>query len=205
MATWAVATLVSATLRWSFEDQSGFYAENGQRRAIFAIWHNRLALSLLLYRRYVQSRFPRRRMACLVSASRDGGFLAEIIRRFGNVPVRGSSSRRGAAALRELLARAGEGDDIAITPDGPRGPRYEVQDGVVAAAHLTGLPILPVSYSLQWKRTLRSWDRFQVPMPFSRVVVRVGAPLWVPEGATAEEREVIRRRLEAQLREITCD
>ncbi len=203
---WLLANALALTLRWRWNDRSGLFGTGGgTQRIIIGIWHNRLALSLILYRNYVQRRWPARRMAALVSASRDGGMLARVLELFSVRPVRGSSSRRGAQALRELATSAGEGFDIAITPDGPRGPCYEVQDGVIATAQLTGLPILAVSYRLGWKLTLKSWDRFQIPLPFSRVEVEVSEPIWVPTDADADARERLRLQLQSRLRNLTRD
>ena len=119
--------------------------------AIYCIWHNRLALCMPAYFDYVRKRNQTPGMAAMVSASRDGGFLTGILECFNVQPVRGSSSRRGPQALLELTTWAERGYDLAITPDGPRGPRYVVQDGVMSLAQLTGLPIVPVSYHVNWK------------------------------------------------------
>ena len=202
---WLVVNSLGATLRWHWEDRSGLFESGSDQRAIFAVWHNRLALCLLVYRVRIIRRFPGRRLAALVSASRDGGMLAHVLALFHVVPVRGSSSRRGAAALRELASAARRGCDLAVTPDGPRGPAYVVNEGVIAAAQLSGLPLVPVSYALGWKLTLRSWDGFQIPLPFSRVAVQVGAPLWVPREADAAERERLRAELERRLQALTVD
>jgi lysophospholipid acyltransferase (LPLAT)-like uncharacterized protein len=126
--------LLGATIRFRLDDRPGYFREPPREKIIFALWHNRLALSAILYHRYILKRLPERRMAGMVSASRDGGLLAEILRHFGIEAVRGSSSRRGPQALMEMTTWAGRGYDLAITPDGPRGPRYEVQEGVVATA-----------------------------------------------------------------------
>ena len=144
-------------------------------------------------------------MAGMVSASRDGGFLAAILERFGVQPVRGSSSRRGPQALLELTTWAERGYDLAITPDGPRGPCYVIQRGVMSLAQVTGLPIIPFSYNLQWKIRPNSWDRFQIPVPFSRCHMIVERPIRVPREATDEERAALRMRLELTLREISRD
>jgi lysophospholipid acyltransferase (LPLAT)-like uncharacterized protein len=141
----------------------------------------------------------------LVSASKDGGFLSEVLRCFGVQPVRGSSSRRGPQALLELTTWAERGYDLALTPDGPRGPRYVVQSGVTALAQLTGLPIVPVSYNLTWKLQARSWDRFQIPLPLSVCEVILAEPVRVPRQASNEERERRRIELENTLRAITTD
>jgi lysophospholipid acyltransferase (LPLAT)-like uncharacterized protein len=141
----------------------------------------------------------------MVSASRDGGLLSRVLELFGVQPVRGSSSRRGAQALREMVSWAVAGYDLAITPDGPRGPCYEVQEGVISTAQLTGLAVVPVSYYLNWKIRAKSWDRFQIPLPFTRCDVFVGKPIRVPREASDAERELLRKELERALREISRD
>ncbi len=199
----AVGTL-DVTLRWRREAHPEAEAAIQKGRVIFAIWHNRLALCIPAYRRAIQ-RQPGRRMAALVSASRDGGVLAHALGLFDVLPVRGSSSRRGAQALREFMTAAESGRDLALTPDGPRGPRYHVQEGAILAAQFTGLPIVPVTWTLGWKVSLRSWDAFQVPLPFSRCDLRLGQPLHVPRSAGAEEREALRLALATRLAAITED
>ena len=94
---------------------------------------------------------------------------------------------------------------LAITPDGPRGPRYQVQAGVIALAQFTGLPLVPVSCHLSAKKVLRSWDGFQVALPFGRCAVEIGEPLMVPRRLDAAEREQLRAELERRLRAITRD
>ena len=144
-------------------------------------------------------------MAALVSASRDGAFLAGILEWFGVQPVRGSSSRRGPQALLELTTWAERGYDLTITPDGPRGPCYQIQDGIMSLAQVTGLPIVPVAMNLKGKVRLKSWDRFQIPLPFARCEVAIGQVMHVPREASDTERETLRQQLEAELRAITRD
>jgi lysophospholipid acyltransferase (LPLAT)-like uncharacterized protein len=196
---------VAATVRFRLDDHSGYFSDVPQEKLIFAIWHNRLSLALILYRRYVARRDPSRRLVALVSASRDGGMLARVLELFKVQPVRGSSSRRGAQALLEMVSWGERGHDLAITPDGPRGPRYVVQEGVISTAQLTGLPIVPVSYRLSWKIQLKSWDRFQIPLPFTRCEVVTAPAIRVPREATDAEREVLRQKVEADMRSITRD
>ena len=136
--------------------------------AIFCIWHNRLALCMIAYFNYVKKRNRTPGWPRWSARARTADFSPAILERFGVQPVRGSSSRRGPQALLELTTWAERGYDLAITPDGPRGPRYVVQEGVMALAQLTGLPIIPVSYHATWKIRVKSWDRFQIPLPFSR-------------------------------------
>jgi lysophospholipid acyltransferase (LPLAT)-like uncharacterized protein len=202
---YALAHMLTATLRFKLDDLSGYFSDVPQEKIIFAIWHNRLALALILYRRYVARRDRGRRLVAMVSASRDGGLLAEILERFGVEPVRGSSSRRGPQALREMVSWGRRGHDLAITPDGPRGPSYVVQEGVISTAQLTGLPIVPVAYHLNWKILAKSWDRFQIPLPFARCDVIIGKVLRVPRDTDAAGREELRKQLEAEMRAITRD
>lgn len=196
--------LLTATIRFRKDDRFGYF-DVEPPKTIFTAWHNRLALSAAIYEHYVRVFNPARRMAAMVSASRDGGILAQVLEHFGIEPVRGSSSRRGGQALIEMTSCAERGLDLAMTPDGPRGPRYEAQDGAIAAAQLTGLPIMPVSYHLNWKVRLRSWDGFQIPMPFARCDVVFAKPITVPRELSGDQREILRKQLEQTLREITRD
>ena len=202
---WLLATTLASTLRWRFEDRAGLFPPGADQPAIFATWHNRLALALIIQRDFARRSGTNRRMAALVSASRDGGLLARVLELFRVIPVRGSSSRRGGPALRELLNAAKSRHDLGLTPDGPKGPRYTVQPGVIAIAQLTGYPIVPVGTWLGWKKTLGSWDRFQVPLPFSRCHVVFGEVLWVPPEATETDRERLRLELNRRLMDLTKD
>jgi lysophospholipid acyltransferase (LPLAT)-like uncharacterized protein len=152
---------------------------------------------------YARKRFQTAGLAAMVSASKDGAFLAAILSCFSVHPVRGSSSRRGPQALLELTSWAERGFDLAITPDGPRGPRYVVQDGIMSLAQLTGLPIIPSSINTAWKIQVHSWDRFQTPVPFSKCEIRLGKPVHVPREATDADRETLRQQLEATLRQLS--
>jgi lysophospholipid acyltransferase (LPLAT)-like uncharacterized protein len=202
---YAIIRTVSATLRYRREDRSGYISVPIPGPAIYCVWHNRLALCMPAYFDYVKKHRNTSGMAAMVSASKDGGFLTGILECFSVQPVRGSSSRRGPQALLELTTWAERGYDLAITPDGPRGPRYVVQEGVMSLAQLTGLPIVPVSYSLNWKIRVKSWDRFQIPLPFSRCEMIYEKPIYVPREATDAEREQLRLQLEAKLKSISVD
>jgi lysophospholipid acyltransferase (LPLAT)-like uncharacterized protein len=201
---WAFIRLVASTVRFRIHD-TGLFQGKRPGTLIYCIWHNRLAMSLTCYQTYAHPRNPTSGIAALVSASRDGAFLAAVLEAFRVQPVRGSSSRRGAQALLELTSWAEKGYDLAITPDGPRGPRYVVQPGVMWLAQLTGRPILPVSYNLRWKIQLKSWDRFQIPLPFTRCDVRAGDLMTVPSDASEEERNRLREELQSALMRITED
>jgi lysophospholipid acyltransferase (LPLAT)-like uncharacterized protein len=172
---------------------------------IYCIWHNRLTLALASYDRYVRSKWPDSGVAAMISASRDGGLVANVVERFGIQSIRGSTSRRGPQALLEATTLMERNFSIAITPDGPRGPVYRVQEGIIQLAKLTGRPILPTSNYARWKFRFNSWDRFQIPLPFAFCELRHGAPLWVPREATDAECEQLRLKLENAMRAITRD
>ena len=141
----------------------------------------------------------------MISASKDGALLSAVLRKFGVVAVRGSSSRRGPQALLELTSQAERGSDLAITPDGPRGPRYVVQEGVISLAQVTGLPIVPVTWNTSRKICVKSWDRFQIPLPFARCEMVLNQPIVVPRGASEADREKLRAELERSLRGSSRD
>lgn len=208
LAAWVICFAVrgvAATIRFRLEDRSGHFSGAPKEPLIFALWHNRLALSMVLFERYVRRYDANRPLAGLVSASKDGGLLAHILQLFRVEPVRGSSSRRGPQALREMVAWGERGYNLAVTPDGPRGPCYRVQEGVISTAQLTGMAIVPVSFHLNWKLQLKSWDRFQIPLPFAHCEVITGHVLRVPREATDAEREALRQQLEAEMQAITRD
>ena len=196
---------LAGSLRCVWEDKSGLHNGARSEPAIYCIWHNRLTLSMRIYSCYVAKGKESAGLAALVSASKDGALLARILEDFGVQPVRGSSSRRGPQALLELTTWAERGYDLAITPDGPRGPCYSVQEGVMSLAQVTSFPIVPVSCELRPKIRLKSWDRFQIPVPFGKCVIRFGEPIRVAREASDEERESLRRELERRLNELTRD
>jgi lysophospholipid acyltransferase (LPLAT)-like uncharacterized protein len=202
---YAFIRLVGLTLRYKWTDRSGFFDGEPPGPAVYCVWHNRLALSMIAYFSFVKKHNKTAGLAAMVSASKDGGLLSGVLECFGVQPVRGSSSRRGPQALRELTTWARRGYDLAITPDGPRGPLYVVQEGVIALAQLTETPIVPVSYQLGWKITVKSWDRFQIPLPFSRCEMFYEKPIRVPRSISESEREQFRLQLEKALMSISKD
>jgi lysophospholipid acyltransferase (LPLAT)-like uncharacterized protein len=192
---WGLRLLFS-TLR-SIDVQQHFeqYAWQGGTPILLAFWHGRML--------YFLHRYHRQRFTMLISRSKDGEFVGQVLQRFGVHVTRGSSHRGGAQALRDMVRQIHRGYHAGITPDGPRGPRYIVQPGIVAVARMTGAVILPVTYSARWKKVFRTWDAFLVPLPFSRVVVVYGEPISVPAGASPTVVQAKRREVETSLRHIT--
>jgi len=180
------------TLRYEIDDRAGVLGKPATENYIAALWHNRLLLFPFVLRRF----FFNRHGAALISASRDGELLADAIKRFGFDVVRGSSSRLGARAILQLTDVLASGHDVVITPDGPRGPAYELGAGIIFLAQKSGAAVLPVNmeYSTCWR--IKSWDRFIIPRPFSKVRVMIGQPHRVRSTSTEDEFEAERLRLQ---------
>ena len=162
--------LLAATWRFRFEDAPE-YTRALQRgeRFVYACWHSALLVLAVLHRN--------EGVAVLVSRHRDGELITRVLERLGFVAARGSSTRGGEAGVRGMLAWADQGRQLAITPDGPRGPAEQVKDGALYLAERTSRRVVPVAMAARPVRALRSWDRFRVPWPFARVLVAHGAPL----------------------------
>jgi lysophospholipid acyltransferase (LPLAT)-like uncharacterized protein len=160
--------------------------------AIMAMWHAQLF--------YFGYHYRDRAYPVMMSRSVDGEIVARIADSLGFQSVRGSSSQGGTAALRQMLGHLKEGLHTGITPDGPRGPRFKVQPGIIDLARATGSPILPGCYAARRRVVFKSWDRFVLPLPFSRVVVVYGEPLWVGRG---DDQEAARQLLEERMNDLT--
>jgi lysophospholipid acyltransferase (LPLAT)-like uncharacterized protein len=142
------------------------------KRSILAFWHNRQV--------FFTTTHGNDNYAVLVSLSRDGEIIAKVMELSGIGAARGSSSRNAAGALRAMLEFGKAGIDVAISPDGPKGPVYAIKPGILFLAQKLGSPIVPVTNALSRKLVLeRSWDKFQVPLPFGRAVIRYGKPVHV--------------------------
>ena len=185
-----------STARFSTEGEHNYRAEwDAGRPVIFTLWHGRL-LPLSWFHRSWNA-------VTLISASADGEYFARLASRWGYDVVRGSSSRGGGPALRSLVRHVREGRSIALTPDGPRGPREKLKPGVLTAAQLTGCALLPVGAAADRAWWFEGWDRFMVPKPFARIHVVYGEPVPVPREAGDTELAAIAARVEATLSRIT--
>jgi lysophospholipid acyltransferase (LPLAT)-like uncharacterized protein len=138
-----------------------------------------------------------------VSRSADGDLIAKVLERWGYRAVRGSSSRGGSEALRQIVRLVRSGQSVAITPDGPRGPRRKMKPGAVLAASMAGVPILPMSSGTPRAWWFGRWDRFLVPKPFARVKIVYGPPMYVPARANPEEVEAASIAVEQALEAAT--
>jgi lysophospholipid acyltransferase (LPLAT)-like uncharacterized protein len=160
---------------------------------VSAFWHGRMLLFPFLK--------PGSPTYVLISVHRDGEMIASAVRHFGFRLVRGSSSKGGRAALREMVRLLKEDNNLAITPDGPRGPAETAKPGVAQVAKIAGKAVVPIAFAASRATRMRSWDRFLVPRPFSRGVFVVGEPLYC---AMEETVEAFRQRIEAALQAATA-
>ncbi len=185
-------------MTWRVELDRPEVFDNARERSqnlIFAFWHGRLLPLSWVYRN--------RKIHVLASEHRDGDLLARTIRHLGFGNVRGSSTRGGVKAIRDLVAAIGDGYDLGITVDGPVGPRYVVKPGPVEVAKLTGAVLVPVATASRRHKTFASWDSFELPAPFTRVYVSFGDPIAVAPDADAGVIEAKRQELERTLRALT--
>lgn len=175
-----IIRLLHATMRIDYVNRSAAdrYWQDG-KPVILAFWHDQL---LMMIKGYYG---PEARI--LISPSGDGELIARTMACFGQGAIRGSSSRGGAAALREMVKLAREPYDLVVTPDGPKGPRHEVKLGVVQLAKLTKRPVLPMAFVASKGHRFNSWDRFLLPYPFARGVYAFGDVLTFGEHETLEE------------------
>ncbi len=196
LAYWIIK-LLSWTMRIQVVDGHVCDDYLGKGKAlIFSFWHGRLLMM-------PTARYRGKGVAIPISLHQDGEVISRTMKYFGFRSIRGSTTRGGFSAMREMLKASEDGYDIAITPDGPRGPRYRVQNGIIELARRTGMAIIPITFNASRKKVFRSWDRFLLPFPFSRGVFIFGKPLLVPRQMTEGLFEQTRLLLERRLREIT--
>ena len=180
------------TLRWRVEGLHHLDAIHASgRQPVMAFWHGRILPATFYFRR--------RGIVVMTSENFDGEWIARIIERFGYGTARGSSSRGGLKAMLQLVRGMQQGKAAGFAVDGPRGPAHVAQPGALWLARTTGNPVLPFHLEASRAWTLRSWDRTQIPKPFSAVALVVGEPLDVAADATDEQIEQARRTLEAML------
>jgi hypothetical protein len=193
--------LLGATLRLRAEGVEALTPSwTAARPLIYCVWHGRILMVPWLNARLRRSHGART-VSVLASRSRDGSLMGDYVRRFGLDVIRGSSSRGGAEALRALKTAVEAGRDVALAPDGPRGPRGQLGSGVVALAALTGAPVVSLGFAARPAWHLASWDAFQIPMPFARAALVFGA---VTSIARDDDRERARKEIQRSLDEATA-
>jgi lysophospholipid acyltransferase (LPLAT)-like uncharacterized protein len=182
-------------MRWRSEGDEYLHEIHGKgQRAVFTFWHGRIFPATYYWRN--------RRIVVMTSMNLDGEAIAQCIQRFGYGVARGSSSRGGVRALAQLIRDVRGGRDAAFTIDGPRGPRYVAKPGPVLLAQKTGAAIFCFHISMKHRIQLKSWDEFQIPIPFTPTVVLKAPPIWVPAEITEEEAANLHAKMQATLDEL---
>ena len=163
---------------------------------ILAFWHNRLLLEVLGWAK-------NQPIQMLISKHSDGKLIAKVMENFSIQTIEGSTKKGGAKAFRSLLKALKKGDCIGITPDGPRGPRFEISDGTLALAKLSGCPIIPGAYGIKRRKVLKSWDKFIFALPFTKAVFVWGDPFFIPKDAPPQDLENAKESLAKHLCDIS--
>ncbi|MER3428519.1 MAG: hypothetical protein C4334_10540 [Pyrinomonas sp.] len=192
---YALIRLIGSTVRYTVEGWENWQVAARAGAPIYVFWHNRIFLATHFWQR--------RGIVVMTSQSRDGEYIARFIQRFGYGAARGSSTRGGVGALVEMVRLVRHGIPTAFTVDGPRGPRYVAKMGAVMLAKKTGQPLLPFTIEAARHVELPSWDRFQIPLPWTRATVRIAPPIHVPADADDALLEVKRDELQRALDRIS--
>lgn len=175
----AVISVIGRTIRWNVVGQENLDAVESQgRQPILCLWHDRIFAGTYFLRD--------RGIVVITSQSLDGEYIARFLKRFGFGTIRGSSTRGGVRALVEMIREMRRGTSMAFTVDGPRGPRYEAKPGAVLLAKKTGNPLVPFNVECESFWTVRSWDRLQIPKPFTKATFMIAEPIFVDRSSDDE-------------------
>jgi lysophospholipid acyltransferase (LPLAT)-like uncharacterized protein len=195
LAFFLLIKVIGRTIRWQVDGWENWEAATREGQIpIYTFWHNRVFLATYFWQK--------RRIVVMTSQSFDGEYIARFIQRFGYGAARGSSTRGAVGAIIEMARLMRAGSPTAFTIDGPKGPRYVAKMGAVLLAKKTGQPILPFTITARHWEAKRSWDGFQVPLPFSRARVNLAPPMYVPADADESSLAAKRDQLQAALDEI---
>ena len=190
-----IIQIIGRSLRWEVVNwQRIDQIRKSGRRIILAFWHGRIFMATYYFRN--------QGIVVLTSQNRDGEYIARVIQRFGYGVARGSSTRGSHRATAEALRAMTRGNDVGITMDGPRGPRYVAKRGAAYLAKKSGNPVLPFSVSVEKKWVTRSWDHFQIPKPFSRATILIGDPIFVDAEANEEQMRRFEDNIQRALDEL---
>lgn len=197
IAFYILIRVIGRTIRYETEGWENFEAiGSAGKLPIYAFWHDRIFASTYFFRD--------RGIAVITSRSKDGEYIARFIQRLGYGAVRGSSTRGGVGALVEMIKAMRGGHPAGFTVDGPKGPRYEVKPGAVMLAKKSGNPVMPFIVECRRSLSIGSWDRMQIPYPFTRAKLIIGCPIYVEPTATDVEIEEKRIELQLSLESLTA-
>lgn len=195
---WAFLNLTGKTIKWESIGEENFHKLHLQKRGLILVtWHGRMFLPIY----YLQNLG----IYGIVSPSRDGEYFSRLFCRFGWRTIRGSTRRNGVQALRQAMKVLSKGGVLAITPDGPRGPREEVKPGTVYLARVSGVHIIPVGASCSHRKHLSSWDKALIPLPGGKGIIIFGEPQTVPSGIKVKDVTKFSERLRDAIKELTAE
>lgn len=196
-AFYLLIRVIGSTIRYKVKGWENFESiENAGKLPIYAFWHDRIFAGTYFFRN--------RGIAVITSQSKDGEYIARFIQRLGYGAIRGSSTRGGVGALVEMIKAMRNGTATAFTLDGPKGPRYKAKQGAILLAKKTGNPVMPFVVECRSFWTVNSWDRLQIPKPFTRAKVVIGKPLYVNENADQNELDKALHELQISLDALTA-
>lgn len=198
---WMVVWLWARSLRVTRSGNAAFDALRRERKNyVIAFWHGSMFAGWFLHRPHNGER-----VSALVSQSKDGEYLSTVLERWGFAMVRGSSHIGGKDAMQLMTGVVAAGNSLAITPDGPRGPKRVMKMGAVRTAQRTGVPLVLAGIAMADKKHLRSWDAFEVPIPFSRIAVAYSEPVIVPAALAGPPLDEFKTHMEQRLNELTAE
>ena len=192
-----ITKLISRSIRWEYFEQSkksNIY--NNKHKYIFCCWHNRLFLGPHL--------LPRNRVINALQSSHSDGMITSLAFQYlGMNVILGSSKKGGMQAFRKMVKRLQLGESIAITPDGPKGPKEKVKEGVIKLAQMTDTPIIPLVWATKKFKIINSWDNFVLPYPFSKGMYSFGKPIYIEKKINISKFELERKNLENEIKRLT--
>ncbi len=192
-----ITKLVSLSIRWEYFEQSKkSKIFDNKYKYIFCCWHNKLFLGPHL--------LPRNRMINALQSSHSDGMITSIAFQYlGMNVILGSSKKGGMQAFRKMVKRLQIGESIAITPDGPKGPKEKVKDGIIKLAQVTNTPIIPLVWATRKFKIINSWDNFILPYPFSKGIYSFGKPIYIKKNININNFELARQNLENEIKRLT--
>lgn len=193
-----ITKLVSLSIRWEYFEQSKKSKIFDNRyKYIFCCWHNKLFLGPHL--------LPRNRVINALQSSHSDGMITSIAFQYlGMNVILGSSKKGGVQAFRKMVKRLQIGESIAITPDGPKGPKERVKDGIIKLAQITSTPIIPLVWATRKFKIINSWDNFVLPYPFSKGIYSFGKPIYIKKKININNFELARQNLENEIKRLTA-
>ena len=192
-----ITNLIARSIKWQYFEQSNKSTIfDNKHKYIFCCWHNKLFLGPHL--------LPRNRVINALQSSHSDGMITSVAFKYlGMNVILGSSKKGGMQAFRKMMKRLQLGESIAITPDGPKGPKEQVKEGIIKLAQISNTPIIPLVWATEKFKTINSWDDFVLPYPFSKGIYSFGKPIYIEKKININKFELERQNLENEIKRLT--